>query len=176
MKREPKQRDRKQQTLAVSILTATVCVDAVHPPLLLSREATTSLTLRGELTLPRTAKRPVVVIVRRCDLPVGGRVFPDGPILNVLVNLPPSRFGDALALALSGHLAGVEVTTEKLMPTARAIVGVRFATGELRSARAAGMIADPPSSRLASPSKTVRASRRKGRRRSTSTGSRLDSA
>jgi hypothetical protein len=75
----------------------------------------------------------VVVIVRRCDLPVGGRVFPDGPVLKVLVNLPASRFGDALALALSGHLAGVEVTTEKLMRAARAVVGVRFATGELGS-------------------------------------------
>jgi hypothetical protein len=168
MKREPKQRHRKQQTLAVSILTATVCADAVHPPLLLSREATTSLTLRGELTPARRAKRPVVVIVRRCELPVGGRVFLHGPILNVLVNLPPSRFGDTLALALSGHLAGVEVTTEKLMPTARAVVGVRFATGELRSARPAEMIAGIPSSQLSPPSKSARVPRQKGRRRSTS--------
>jgi hypothetical protein len=135
MKREPKKAPRKQQTLAVSILTATACADAVHPPLLLSREVTTSLTLRGELTPARRPKRTVVITVRRGDYgtPVSGRVFPDAPVLNVLVNLPPMWFGDALALALSGHLASVEVTTERLMPTARALVGVRFATGEIRS-------------------------------------------
>jgi hypothetical protein len=143
-------------------LTVTVCVDAAHPPLLLSREATTSLTLRGELTLARPSKRRAVVIVRRCDQPVGGRVFQDGPVLNVLVNLPSSRFVDALALALSGHLAGVEVTTEKLMRAARAIVAVRFATGELRTALPIAAIAKAPSSRRSTAtSKPLRVSRRK---------------
>jgi hypothetical protein len=163
MKREPKQSHRKQQTLAVSILTATACADAVHPPLLLSREATTSLTLRGELTPARPSKRRVLIIVRRCDLPVGGRVFPDGAVLNVLVNLPPSRFGDVLALALSGHLAGVEVTTEKLTSTARAIVGVRFATGELCTACIAQVAKGPSSSRAAATLKAPRVQPRKGR-------------
>jgi hypothetical protein len=163
MTRAPSQGDRKQQTLAVSILTVTACVDAAHPPLLLSREATTSLTLRGELTLARPSKRRVVVIVRRCDLPVGGRVFPDGPVLNVLVNLPPSRFTDALALALSGYLASVEVTTEKLRPPARAIVAVRFATGELRTACIATIAKAPSSSRITPTLKTARVPPRKGR-------------
>jgi hypothetical protein len=172
MKREPTQRHRKQRTLGVSILTVTACADAVQPPLLLSREATTSLTLRGELTPARKLKRPVIVIIRRSDYgtPVSGRVFPNGPVLNVLVNIPPVWFGDALAIALSGHLACIEVTMEKLKAVAaHAVVGVRFATGELRSGRAVGMVTSVPSSQLAPPSRTVRVPPRKARRRPVAT-------
>jgi hypothetical protein len=74
-----------------------------------------------------------VLVVRRCDMPVGGRVFRDGPVLNVLLNLPPVRFADVLVLALSGKLAVVDVTTEKLRGDIGAVIGARFATGELSS-------------------------------------------
>jgi hypothetical protein len=156
MKRELNRGNRKQQTLALSVLTVTACAEALQPPLLLSRQPNTSLTLRGELTAARRSKRPVLVIVRRSNEAVGGRVFSDGPALKVVVSLPPSLFADALALALSGHLAGVEVTTEKLMPTASAVVGVRFATGELRSAGSAGVANAPSSSRATATRKTAR--------------------
>jgi hypothetical protein len=64
-------------------------------------------------------------------MPVGGRVFPDGPVLNVLVNLPAVRFADVMTLALSGKLAAIDVTTEKLKRDIGDVFGARFATGEV---------------------------------------------
>lgn len=164
MKAAPEVRPQPDQTFGVSVSTVTACADAVHPPLLRTRGATTSLTLRGELTsAPVRRKRPVVVIVRRSyhGAPVGGRVFPEGSVLNVLVNLPPCLFADALALGLSGQLAAVEVTTEKLKHDMGAVFGVRFATGELRSVWSAGNAQAPSSSRAAAPPKTTRVPPRK---------------
>jgi hypothetical protein len=66
-------------------------------------------------------------------MPVAGRVFSDGLVLNVLVNLPPVRFADVLVLALSGKIAAIDVTTEKLRRDIGAVFGARFATGEIRS-------------------------------------------
>jgi hypothetical protein len=68
-------------------------------------------------------------------MPLGGRVFPDGPVLNVLVNLPPSLFADVLVLALSGKLAAVDVTTEKLRNDIGAVLGTHFSTGEVGPTR-----------------------------------------
>lgn len=135
MKREPHQPDHPEDKLHVSISTVGACLGCASPTVELTHAERTSLTCRGELVPARKPKRGVVVIVRRCDahMPVGGRVFPEGRLLNVYVNLPPAFFADALVMALSGQFTLLELTTEKLRRNIGAVLAARFVTHELTS-------------------------------------------
>jgi|ERR1051326_4475635 hypothetical protein len=135
MKREPRQRDRGREKVAVSISTVEACVGAASPPIQLFRDEATSLVLRGELLPARKPKQYIVVTVRRWDpgTRVCGQLFPKGRALNAWINLPPVFFADALTLALSGGLRLLELTTEKLRRNAGEILAARFVTRDLRN-------------------------------------------
>ena len=132
MKRAPTKRDLPRQTSIVSVTTVSACMDAAPPPGVLSVQGN-SLTIRGEMTTARRRKRPIVVSVRRSDMPVGGRVYLQRQVLNVWLNVPPGPFSDVLTLAMSGELSSVELTTEKLRRDTGAIFGARFTTDEIKS-------------------------------------------
>jgi hypothetical protein len=91
-----------------------------------------TLTFRGELSRGRNSERPIVISVRKRNMPVGGRVYPDRRVLNVWVNLPSAQFSDVLMMAMSGALSSVELTTEKLQRDTGDVFGVRFATGDIQ--------------------------------------------
>src|ERR1043166_4740287 len=101
MKRARSKRDLPQETLAVSVDTVSACMNAADPAVKLSGEPL-ALTFRGELVTARKSKRPIVVVVRKRDMPVGGRVYPARRVLNVWVNLPSVHFSDMLMMALLG--------------------------------------------------------------------------
>ena len=132
MKRARFKRDLPRQTLAVSVNTVSACMNAADPAVKLSGEPL-ALTFRGELVTARKSKRPIVVVVRKRDMPVGGRVYPERSVLNAWVNLPSVRFSDLLMLAMSGVLSRIELTTEKLQRDSGDVFGVRFVTGEVQS-------------------------------------------
>jgi hypothetical protein len=132
MKRAPAKRDLPRQTLTVSVSTVSACMEAVRPPGALSAHGN-SLTIRGELTTARIRKRPIILSVRRSDMPAGGWVYLERQVLNVWLNVPPGPFSDVLTLAMSGELSSVELTTEKLRRDTGAIFGARFTTDEIRS-------------------------------------------
>jgi hypothetical protein len=62
---------------------------------------------------------------------VGGRIYFQGQVLNVWLNIPPGPFSDVLTLAMSGQLSRIELMTEKLRGYTGAVFGARFATGEI---------------------------------------------
>jgi hypothetical protein len=132
MKRAPSKRDLPRQTLTVSVSTVSACMEAVRPPGALSAHGN-SLTIRGELTTARIRKRPIILSVRRSDMPAGGRIYPQRRVLNSWLNVPPAPFSDVLTLALSGELSTIELTTEKLRRDTGEVFGARFVTDEIRS-------------------------------------------
>jgi hypothetical protein len=132
MKRASSKRRLPRQTLVVSIQTVTACMNASDPAAGLSGEPL-SLTFRGELGSSGKSKRPIVIAVRKRDMLMGGRVYPDRRVLNVWVNLPSAQFSDVLTMAMSGALSSVELTTEKLQRDTGDVFGVRFATGEVQA-------------------------------------------
>jgi hypothetical protein len=68
-------------------------------------------------------------------MPVGGRVYRAGGVLNAWVNLPLAPFSDVLTLAMSGALSSIELTTEKLQRDTGDLLGLRFSTGQVRLGR-----------------------------------------
>jgi hypothetical protein len=132
MKRALPKRDLPRQSLAISVNTVSACMNAADPAAKLSGE-TLSLTFQGELSTAGKSKRPIVVVVRKRDMPVGGRVYPQRRVLNVWLNLSSVHFSDVLTMALSGALSSIELTTEKLQRDAGDVFGVRFTTGEIQS-------------------------------------------
>lgn len=154
MKRAPSKRDLPRQTLTVSVSTVSACMEAVRPPGALSVHGN-SLTIRGELTTARTRKRPIILSVRRSDMPASGRIYPQRRVLNSWLNIPPAPFSDVLTLAMSGELSTIELTTEKLRRDTGAVFGVRFATGELHCAGSAGVAKAPSSRQLTHTLKTA---------------------
>jgi hypothetical protein len=160
MKSAAPKRVLPRQALVVSVSTVSGGMHAVQPGVGLVPQET-SLTFRGELTTPRKSKRPIVISVRQRAMPVGGRVYPGGRVLNVWVNLPPTLFSDLLTLGMSGALSSIELTTEKLRRDMGDVLGVRFATGELRNTSSAGIAGAVPSTGSL---KIPRAPRRKARK------------
>jgi hypothetical protein len=144
MKSAAPKRALPRQALVVSVSTVSGGMHAVQPGVGLVPQET-SLTFRGELTTPRKSKRPIVINVRQRAMPVGGRVYPGGRVLNVWVNLPPTLFSVLLTLAMSGALSSIEFTTEKLRRDMGDVLGVRFATGELRNTRSVRIAGAVPS-------------------------------
>jgi hypothetical protein len=133
MKRAPpSKRDLPRQTLAVSVSTVSACMNAAHPTAGLSGEPL-SLTFQGELSTAQKTKRPIVVVVRKRDMSLGGRVYPQRRVLNAWVNLPSVHFSEVLILAMSGGVSSIELTTEKLQRDSGEVFGVRFATGQVQS-------------------------------------------
>jgi hypothetical protein len=134
MKRARPKRDLPRQTLAVSVNTVSACMNAAHPTAGLSGEPL-SLTFQGELSTARKSKRAIVVVVRKRDMSLGGRVYPQRRVLNVWVNLPSVRFSDVLVMAMAGAISSIELTTEKLQRDTGEVFGVRFATGQVQRIR-----------------------------------------
>src|SRR5262249_22633685 len=132
MKRAPSKRNLPRQTLAISAGAVSACMNAADPASRLSGEQP-SPTFHGELSGRRKINRSIVVVVRKGDMPVGGRVYPGRRVLNVWVSLPSVHFSDVLVMAVSGGLSSIELTTEKLQRDTGEVFAVRFATGKVQS-------------------------------------------
>jgi hypothetical protein len=128
MKRAASKRHLPRQTLAVSVNTVSASTEAVMPGIGLSPGETAALTFQGFLKTGRRRSRPIVITVRQRNMPVGGRVYPAGRVLNAWVNLPPAPFSDVLTLAMSGVLSSIQLTTEKLRRDMGDVFAARFTT------------------------------------------------
>jgi hypothetical protein len=108
-------------------------MNATDRAVLLSGESL-SLTFQGELNTGRkTRRRPIIVAVRKRDMPFGGRIYPQRGVLNAWINLPPVHFREVLIMAMSGALATIELTTAKLQRDTGDISDVRFATSQVQN-------------------------------------------